>query len=711
MSAKPQHMTDQNDDPDDLIAELSKLMATDARDSSSAARAAKAGDSGSDTPSDGPRSIRIPGVSEPVQGGNTSPTLVANWQDRTGGAPSGSAGQATPERREPSLGAPSAGGAREGTKPSGFEFDFGFNQQRPQGPTSPAVAPKPAATQSTAVVAAPSHDLIADLIQAELDQAMPTPGNTPKAAPGQPQAMVPARLPPSAEPPLGRPAERRAPPGNTTARASSPASDSDRFVTAPVFGLGNRPAGEQGAIRPTVDPIDEIENLIGEAVRVELNAAPAAPSFAREGAAPAGPQPTVPSKPAQFAPRRTNLTENAAAAADESEDAILAAAAVTGAEVDRVENSYADERPVAKPERRQRARKVRETRERGGFMRGFVVPVAAGVVLVALGFGLYWGLGYAGGQSGKVPVLTASATPAKTIPPKPAAKAPQSAVMQELSGTTPPVSQETLVSRDQTAGATAAQVATPTPKLVASADNGLANRKVRTVTVRPDGTIVEGDDSVAGGTELPVNRPNVPAVPGVSAAMAADTPPSATTVPRLPAVTTPGAPDPAMAVAAVDPAAVASPGDPNAPLPMARDMRPAATGEDNTLSVTPTSPVNAAVKPAATGKPLDLIGSLVKNSDPAPTPARVASSGAAAATAHVQLASQASEAAAQTSLNNLVRRYGSLFNGVQPSIIKADVSGRGTHYRVVIPAATLSGAEQLCSAIKAKGGDCFAYNG
>jgi hypothetical protein len=707
MSAKPQHMTEQNDDPDDLIAELSKLMASDARDSSSLARAAKGSDEPGAPPSDGSRTIRIPGVSEPVQPSNAPhPRLVANWQDRAAGAPAGSGG--TTERREPSLGGEPAVGDRGGANPSGFEFDFGFNQPRAEGPTSPAAPSKPVATQSTAVVpAASSHDLIADLIQAELDQAMPTPANGPKGH--EPQPSVPARLPPAAQQPLARQPEAR-PTAGRSAATPAPGSDSDRFVTAPVFGLGNRPAGEQGASKPTVDPIDEIENLIGEAVRVELNAPPAAPSFARESAAPAEPRPAVPPKPAQFAPRRSNLPENTTPTADSSEDAILAAAAVSGAEVGRVESDRAADRPAPEPARRQRERAAREPRERSGFVRSFVVPVAAGVVLVALGFGLYWGLGYTGGSGGKVPVLAASATPAKTIPVKPAPKAPQSAVMQELSGATPPVNQETLVSRDQTAGATPAQVATPTPKRVADADNGLANRKVRTVTVRPDGTIVEGGDSVAGGAELPVNRPNVPAVPGVSAAMAADTPPSATTVPSVPTATTPAAPEPATAVAALDPAAVASPGDPNAPLPMARDMRPAATSEDNTLSVTPSSPVNAAVKPAATGKPLDLIGSLVQNSDPAPS-RQVASTNAAGAAAHVQLASQASEAAAETSLNNLVRRYGSLFNGVQPSIIKADVSGRGTHYRVVIPAASLSGAEQLCSAIKAKGGDCFAYNG
>lgn len=43
-------------------------------------------------------------------------------------------------------------------------------------------------------------------------------------------------------------------------------------------------------------------------------------------------------------------------------------------------------------------------------------------------------------------------------------------------------------------------------------DPELANRKVRTVTVRPDGTIVSGDDALAGNEALPIDRPNGPQV-------------------------------------------------------------------------------------------------------------------------------------------------------------------------------------------------------
>ena len=55
-------------------------------------------------------------------------------------------------------------------------------------------------------------------------------------------------------------------------------------------------------------------------------------------------------------------------------------------------------------------------------------------------------------------------------------------------------------------GGDPAQVAPAMTAAAANANDGLANRKVRTVTVRPDGTIVSSDDSVAGAAKLPVDR-------------------------------------------------------------------------------------------------------------------------------------------------------------------------------------------------------------
>lgn len=73
----------------------------------------------------------------------------------------------------------------------------------------------------------------------------------------------------------------------------------------------------------------------------------------------------------------------------------------------------------------------------------------------------------------------------------------------------------------------------------------------------------------------------------------------------------------------------------------------------------------------------------------------------------VQIASQPSAEGAQQSYQDLARRYGNLLQGKGVNIVKADISGRGTFYRVRIPSASKDEAVQLCSQLKAAGGNCF----
>ena len=73
----------------------------------------------------------------------------------------------------------------------------------------------------------------------------------------------------------------------------------------------------------------------------------------------------------------------------------------------------------------------------------------------------------------------------------------------------------------------------------------------------------------------------------------------------------------------------------------------------------------------------------------------------------MQIASQPTEEAAQTSYKNLLARYGSVLNGHQANIVKADIAGKGTFWRVRIPAASRSDAISLCETYKAAGGNCF----
>jgi hypothetical protein len=821
--AKPQQMSGQKDDPDDLIAELTKLMAADPKSST-------AGGSRDSVPPSpevripGQQTIRIPGVSQPVAApgapasasgkfdfgqaarpaAGPSPEPRADWQDRLGikakadpdplasfDLPPATSQSASNWR--PAL-APGEAEPQPAASPAAFDFDFGFNRERPapqarQAPQpvatprpapaaspsssfSPAATPSPAPQSAAPRPAAPqpaqAYDPIAELIAAELGAQMQSSAEPATAYTAPPQA-APAPPPPATQPmnfapyqapaapvaaPFSAPQAHEAAAPRPVASRPAPQPENDRFTTAPVFGLGNRVTGDVPAPKVELDPMDEIENLIGEAVRVELNmpqpqvrAYESTPQ-ARAPQAPASP--AVPPLGTQFGPRRTtSLREpDLGGGADE---AILAAAAATGAEVGRIDSPFGDERQTRQNKPKKQARQDRfdrDERPAGGAFRQLVIPAIAGTILLAGGFGLYWALGMSH-QNTKAPVLTADATPAKTIPAKPADAAPHSVVMDELGGTAPATTQETLVSRDQTAGADAAQVAAAAPAAsdAATAENGLANRKVRTVTVRPDGSIVSSDDSVAGAAQLPVSRPNVPAVPGVSAATTSDAASTAPTAGTAPTADAPGGTTISSLVANADATApesgaaadssgqtgaIAGTPDPNAPFPLPRPTRTfqqaptqmseaapesAASAGAPATSSQPTSSVNAVIRSGNPGgaQPMDLTGGAASGADqsqPAAAPQVAAvdagSTPAAAGSGHVQLSSQTSEAGAQASAASLLKRYGNLWGGTKLQVVKADLGAKGIYYRVMLPTASAADAVSICSSIKSTGGDCVA---
>lgn len=73
----------------------------------------------------------------------------------------------------------------------------------------------------------------------------------------------------------------------------------------------------------------------------------------------------------------------------------------------------------------------------------------------------------------------------------------------------------------------------------------------------------------------------------------------------------------------------------------------------------------------------------------------------------VQLSSQRSEAAAQTTSRGLQTKYADLFGGLQPFIRRSDLRDKGVYYRVLVgPFAAFGEANQLCGSLKKSGGDC-----
>jgi hypothetical protein len=594
-----------------------------------------------------------------------------------------------------------------------FDFDFGFGdappeavrETRPAAPASRSVAP-----------AVTTGDPIADLIAAELDAgaedepAPPVPARPPVQPPAirsfppaaaQAQPQVPSQPLVQAQPQQQRavttnPVRPPVAPPSIPAPQPRAAIEPDRFATAPVFGVGNKPA----AAPVDRDPMDEIESLIGEAVRVELSA-PERPVAAERPKQPAAP--VVPPLTTGFAPRRAAIKDTEPQI-HSAEAAILAAAAASGADVDRFDGKVA---PVAaaNPYKRPKA-KVEKTGFLSGGMRQYVGMAVAGTLLLAAGFGLYWVLGMGRSADVDAPVLTADSTPVKEPAPvvAPREDAEGSVVFNNVNGesSTPPVDEQ-IVSRDASVDTSVADVAETVGAgdggadgaTAAAGDGGeseLANRKVRTVTVRPDGTIVSGDDAVAGNSALPVDRPNVPDIPG------SDVSPS----PLLEAVgagDVPADPTQLAAVAPVEPVAPSDPAniDPSvvAPVPMARPTDRSALGGGT----------NQRVAATTSEGPVDLTGGDVAVAAPA-TPT-VSSAGGA----YVQLSSQPTSADAQSSLRTTQNRLSGVLNGRSLEIRQVDLGAKGVWYRVVLPTGSFSEATQTCATLKANGTQCVAING
>ena len=182
-------------------------------------------------------------------------------------------------------------------------------------------------------------------------------------------------------------------------------------------------------------------------------------------------------------------------------------------------------------------------------------------------------------------------------------------------------------------------------------------RRVRTVAVRPDGTIAPDPapppapaPAAASSTPAPAARPQPPGAAPVRPAQASAAPAAPKTTERAGAVT------------------------------------PAAS----TPSVG--APPRNLVPPTQT---------TASTSAPAP----VAAAGAGGPFA-VQLAAPGSEAEARAVIARMRQQYGAALGGLQPTTAKASVNGRDI-YRVRVVGMSQDGANALCNRLKASGATCF----
>lgn len=186
-------------------------------------------------------------------------------------------------------------------------------------------------------------------------------------------------------------------------------------------------------------------------------------------------------------------------------------------------------------------------------------------------------------------------------------------------------------------------------------------RRVRTMVVRPDGTMVPREEIVAAPT-APVET--APAEQPVTAGEATALAPMGET---------------------------AQPTD---------ELDGPVVDMPQTVSVVPTQRSRALQSAAATPQP-------VVAQQPTAAPVAAPTAASAASEWSMQIASQPTAEGAQASYQDLARRYGSVLEGRGVSIVRADIDGRGTYYRVRIPASNRDEAIQLCTRYKAVGGSCF----
>lgn len=379
--------------------------------------------------------------------------------------------------------------------------------------------------------------------------------------------------------------------------------------------------------------------------------------------------------------------------------------------------------------------------------RRLMTAAAAAAFVVAVGFA---GWAFFGGSTGfgEAVVVRAPDGPYKVKPDPNAqeviASSEGASVYDTVGGTTPPKSEERLVARNDEVPALPA--VTPHVSRITLPDgqeveaelptgfdpNETGPRRVRTVLVRPDGSLIETPaDSSSSSTAAATPPPSDGAGQIIARSeTAGDAAPSddAEGSTGLPPLTS------ANQTVASDTAAAAPQGLPPSNLtdasgqPMPIDLAAAASATpDASVETTASVPAQSSAplppdKPSApaaapSSGPLDLTAAASRPQPAASTqvaslPATTQAAAPAATTsggagAYVQLSSQRSEEAARSAFAALQRKFPSILGSAAVDIQQADLGSKGVYYRARVGAPTKEAAVALCEQLRSAGGDCL----
>lgn len=215
----------------------------------------------------------------------------------------------------------------------------------------------------------------------------------------------------------------------------------------------------------------------------------------------------------------------------------------------------------------------------------------------------------------------------------------------------------------------------------------LGPRKVRTVVVRPDGTIVSSEATAVDDNGAVIAAPQGEIVPNDPGPL----PPVRTDMDAvLEGETLAVNPDPlGTSSTSTAPAGTVPASGTVESLPVTANpppaQRPAQPAQTQVASAPPSRPVEAApARPA-------------QRTAPAPSATGML----------VQVSSQRSQEAAASTYRDLQARYPSILGPFQPNIQRADLGERGVYYRVRVGPFSAADAQRLCDDLKRAGGDCL----
>lgn len=230
-------------------------------------------------------------------------------------------------------------------------------------------------------------------------------------------------------------------------------------------------------------------------------------------------------------------------------------------------------------------------------------------------------------------------------------------------------------------------------------------RKVRTMIVKPDGTLVAREDSVAEPEAAEVDAKATATTGRASGEAAATANASIDTQGSLRAEQAAAESRPRSALAEVANAQV----DDTAPVRTVKTTTFGAAGNTTAGDNTPlpeTRPVD---------QPVNVVGTVTENGNVRNTQTASATqtteqtqvAAVAPGSYVIQIASLPSQAEAQKTYNSLSSKFGNVIGGRGVDIKEAVIPNKGTFYRIRIPAGSRDEANALCNRYKSAGGSCL----